>query len=238
MLDHIRSGIRRYAFPASLALLVSIPPAAAVTVPPMKEKPATVRMLDARVNLPGAFERAAAARGTAATEGLTEARQAATASATAITRLRQAMPGLDVKLSNLTGGPDTVRNKRGGLTAAAPGRDSESIVREFLRQNSAVYGLSTADLADLVVLGDSPGGSSGLRMLRMEQRIDGRPIFQSETRFLLDRDGRLMKSTGLMVPNARVAASRVQTNRLMAPGDALSRLMAYEGRTVDPTAFK
>ena len=35
----------------------------------------------------------------------------------------------------------------------------------------------------ICVLGDSAGGYSGMRMLRVEQRVNGRPVFQSESRF-------------------------------------------------------
>jgi hypothetical protein len=96
-------------------------------------------------------------------------------------------PGLQVRLSNLSGGPESIRDRTGALSAPAPGRSTEAIVRGFLQQNGDLYGLSAADQADLVVLGDSPGGASGLRMLRLEQQIDGRPVFQSETRFVVDR---------------------------------------------------
>ena len=44
------------------------------------------------------------------------------------------------------------------------------------------------------VLGDSAGGYSGMRMLRVEQRVNGPPVFQSESRFLVDRDGRLQQN--------------------------------------------
>jgi hypothetical protein len=72
---------------------------------------------------------------------------------------------LRIKLSGDTGAPAEVVNKRRALTGAAPGLSSEAIVRDFLLKNGNLYGLSAADVADLVVLGDSPGGASGLRML-------------------------------------------------------------------------
>lgn len=218
-----------------LTVLACVLPFAAFGAP--KESPKLGRMVDARVNLKDSYQRATAARSGAAAAGLAEANRQTTDIVEAIAGQRGALPGLEVKLSPLTGGPSSVLNKRGALTAAAPGRSSEDVVREFLGQRGALYGLSAADVADLVVLGDSPGGSSGLRMLRMEQQIDGRPIFQSETRFLLDRDGRLMKSVGLLVPQARARAPRVDAGRLLTPADAIARLLAAEGRTADPAAF-
>jgi len=195
-----------------------------------------LRMVDARVNLPESYKQATAARPAAAASSLVAARQQTAEIAARIAALRRTMPGLDVRLSNLTGGPTEVRTKSGSLTPAAAGR-AEDIVRGFLAENGGIYGLSAADQADLVALGDSPGGESGLRMLRMEQQIDGRPVFQSETRFILAHDGRLMESLGQMVPNARTLAPRVDPSRLMAASDAVVRLLASGGQTADAASF-
>jgi uncharacterized repeat protein (TIGR01451 family) len=197
----------------------------------------TARMLDARVNAKDAYQHATAARQGRAAAGFSAAQTRATAIASAISQLRQTLPSLEVKVSKLTGGPEVVSNQAGSLTAAAPGASSESIVRGFLRQNGGLYGLTASDVDDLVVLGDSAGGTSGLRMLRVEQQIGGRPVFQSETRFLLDRDGRLSKSVGRFVPGARALAPQVAVANLISAADAVSRLVASTGRTASPAAF-
>jgi len=196
----------------------------------------TLGMLDARVNAPAAYRKAVSARPGLATGGFAEARRHAEGIAVAISDLSRTLPGLDVQLSTLTGGPESVLNKAGGLTDAAPGEGSEAIVRRFLSRHGAIYGLSAEDLGDLVVVGDSAGGSSGLRMLRMEQQIDGRPVFQSETRFLVDREGRLVKSVGRMVPAARVFAPKATTSGLSA-AEAVVRLLAAEGRAAKADSF-
>ena len=218
-------------------LLAGAAPAAAVTAPPPgagKAQPG--RMLDARVNFKEAFRSATAARaGTAgAARSLSASGTAAIASAIAARAVTQ--PGLQVRLSNLSGGPESIRDRTGALSAPAPGRSTEAIVRGFLQQNGDLYGLSAADQADLVVLGDSPGGASGLRMLRLEQQIDGRPVFQSETRFVVDRAGRLIKSVGLMIPHARALAAAASAARFMAPEAAVAKLLRY-GSVRSPVAF-
>jgi uncharacterized repeat protein (TIGR01451 family) len=205
---------------------------------PSEEGGQLPRMLDARVNAKDAFNRATAARAGVAAKGLADTKRAVAERAAAYVELKRAMPGLDVKFSNLTAGPEMVHNQGGALTAAAPGRRSEDIVRDFLSKNGGLYGLSAADLGDLVVLGDSPGGSSGLRMLRMEQQIDGRPVFQSETRFLLDREGRLMESLGRMVPNARSLAPALKSASLMTPADAVVHLLGAANRPATAASFK
>ncbi|MBW8874744.1 MAG: IPTL-CTERM sorting domain-containing protein [Acidobacteria bacterium] len=220
-----------------IAVLTCLSPAGAVSAPPLLARPSLGNMVDARVNYKQAYERATAVRGARVASGLSEARTQAASIATAIAKHRASQPGLEVRLSNLTGAPSAVRSKIGPLTGPAPGRSSEDIVRDFLRQYGDVYGLSSADAADLVALGDSPGGTSGLRMLRLEQQIDGRPVFQSETRFLLDREGRLMKTLGLMVPHARAFAGRVDPASLMLPEQAVVRLLEADGKTAVASSF-
>jgi uncharacterized repeat protein (TIGR01451 family) len=232
----VRDGFGRCA--RLLALLVSVPALLDTTAPSATAKPAALpRMADARVNLKASYRRAAAARSGAAAAGLAEARRHTAELLAAAVQLRKALPGLELRFSGLTGAPEVVRARSGSLTPSAPGRGSEEVVRDFLRRNGALYGLSEADLADLVVLGDSPGGSSGLRMLRMEQQIDGRPIFQSETRFLLDRDGRLLESLGRMVPHARAFAPKLEAARLLTPAEAVSRLLTDAGEAAHPEDF-
>jgi uncharacterized repeat protein (TIGR01451 family) len=222
-----------------LVLLFCASSLAAVSAPPpLIARPALPGMLDARINLKDSFKRAKAARAVAATAGASAARQAAANLVSAVAKHQKTMPGLEVKLSNITGGATMVLNQQGALTAAAAGRSSEDIVRGFLSDNGDLYGLSAADTADLVALGDSPGGTSGLRMLRMEQQIDGRPVFQSETRFLLDRQGRLMKTLGLMVPHARALAPAIDPSRLLAPADAVTRLLKASGQTASAASFQ
>jgi fimbrial isopeptide formation D2 family protein/uncharacterized repeat protein (TIGR01451 family) len=223
---------------AVLAILAGIQSAAAVTAPPPSlQRPKLPNMVDARVNLKGSFQRARNARAAAATAGLDQARRQAAVIGAAVTQLKRTVPGLQVTVNTVTAGLSAVSNRAGALTNAAPGRKSEDVVRQFLSQHGDIYGLSAADLNDLAVLGDSPGGSSGLRMLRMEQQIDGLPIFQSETRFLLDRNGRLMKSAGAMVPHARSFAPDVKSLQLMGPSDAVVRLLAAEGKAASAASF-
>jgi uncharacterized repeat protein (TIGR01451 family) len=198
-------------------------------------KPAQLRMVDARVNMKDSYKRANAARPGQATAGLERSNTIVQSILDAASQKKKTVPGLDVRLSAFTGGVDTVHNRGGALTAASS-QNSENIVRSFLSSNAALYGLTAADVNDLVVLGDSAGGLSGLRMLRMEQQINGRPVFQSETRFLLDRTGRLISSTGRMVPQARNLAPIPNGDDLTAV-QAIVKLLAVEGRTASPASF-
>ena len=137
--------------------------------------------------------------------------------------LKAKSPKAEIEGSGLTGAVEIVRSAD-GLTKSAPGRSGEEIVREFIADNKGLYGLSDAEIADLNFIGESISEASGVRMVRVEQIINGRPVFQSETRFILDREGRIIRSLGLMVPNASEQAAALEN--LLSPQDALQRTMA------------
>jgi uncharacterized repeat protein (TIGR01451 family) len=136
-------------------------------------------------------------------------------------------PWADVSFSEITGGPEVVRSREGTLTPAASGNDSLTVVLDFLRANQRLYGLNDTDLLNLKSLGESNSSGSGLRMLRVEQTVNGIPVFQSETRFILDRQNRLVRSVGLFVPNAGSSAAPLQN--LTSPSQALVAAMQQTG---------
>ena len=56
-----------------------------------------------------------------------------------------------------------------------------------------------------------------MRMVRVEQVVNGHAVFQSETRFILDRDGRIYRSTGLIIPEATATAPKEDFLRSRQP---------------------
>jgi subtilisin-like proprotein convertase family protein len=151
----------------------------------------------------------------------------------AVRALAERVPGLQLRRSSATGAIDALLAESGALSKAAPALSSEQIVRSFLADNHDLYGLSAADCASLVVIGDSPGGRSGLRMLRMEQRLHGLPIFETETRFLIDPQGRLWRALGAPVPTSTLAATKSRPADLITPALALESLFAWQGLHLD-----
>jgi uncharacterized repeat protein (TIGR01451 family) len=195
------------------------------------------RMLDARVNAKDAFQRASAARPGSVQSGFLRARGQAQAITSAAARFQQKFTGAGVKFSNLTGAPRAIASGAKTLTNPAPNSSSESIVRNFLDENAALFGLTSADLGDLAVLGDSKGGSSGLRMLRMEQQLGGRPIFQSETRFLLKKDGSLTAVLGQLIPNAHALMPQIDWNSALSAPDAVAHLLSAANKNAQARDF-
>jgi hypothetical protein len=126
------------------------------------------------------------------------AREAATA------RLRSASAGARVELSPLTGTVEVVTRGISPLTAADPGSDGATVVRRFLSAWPEIYGLDRGQIENLEVLGESRDG--GVRTVSLRQTVHGRPVFQSDTRAVLDEEGRLLRLVGRLIPGVDEAA--------------------------------
>ncbi len=145
-------------------------------------------------------------------------------------RLQAAAPGSTARFSPITAAPEIVSTQKGPLSAPAPGRSGIDIVRDFLRTNSSLYGLSLEQIDALHFIGESVSPKSGLRMVRVQQLANGVPVFQSETRFILDRQGRVWRSLGLLVP---AGASIPPLTPAVSASDALVEAMRTVGISVD-----
>ena len=143
-------------------------------------------------------------------------------------------PALKVDRSPLTGGAEVVRGARGYITAPDPGKSATDLALAFLRGNAALYGISQKQAANLKVLGESKSPKNGMRMVRVEQAVHGLPVFQSEVRVIVDREGRLIRTVGRLVPGAD--ESVVPSPRgLISAQEGLQSAMASVGIELDAT---
>ena len=113
-----------------------------------------------------------------------------------------------------------------------PGQSGLDVVRAFLHANRALYGLTGGEIDALHFRGESVSPRNGMRMVRVEQRINDHSVFQSDTRFILDRSGRVWRSLGLLMPNAANAAAPPLSLKVSAP-QALASAMRTVGLPVD-----
>ena len=152
-----------------------------------------------------------------------------TSIATAVEDLKRKESDVEVNGSVLTGAVEIVRSAKGMTEPSS--RSGQEIIRRFISENRGIYGLDEGELANLNFIGESISPESGLRMVRVEQIINGRPVFQSETRFIMDRDGRIIRSLGLMVPKASETAELLTD--LLSPQEALKRTMVQFNVSLD-----
>ena len=190
---------------------------------------------DIRVLDKAAVDRLLGAHTATATAQQARAARAQTMQA-GLAQLRVAAPGAGATVSPVTGTAEVVKNDHGALTEPAPGRPGVDIALEFVRAHPDVYGLTPADINGLRFIGESRSRVTGIRMVRVEQRVNGLPVFGSETRFVLDREGRLIRSVGLLVPGATGGAPPA------APGigaaEALAAAMTSVGIKLDASQMR
>jgi uncharacterized repeat protein (TIGR01451 family) len=200
------SFISVFAFLLVSSLALPAQPAGAASVPEPAGKPGTpgtaVGNLDVRVHGAGRSPGVPGPASHGARRSPAQSAARAAAWREGLARLQSAAPGAEVRLSPLSGGAELVRSRRGALTEAAPGRPGEEIVRGFLRDHRGLFGLAEADLAGLRFKGESTSRRSGLRLVRFEQTVGGVPVFGSDTRVTLDREGRVLRLVGLVLPEA------------------------------------
>ncbi|HEX4959707.1 MAG TPA: M36 family metallopeptidase [Thermoanaerobaculia bacterium] len=150
----------------------------------------------------------------------------------ALNRLRVTAPGAKVRFSPVIAGPEVVAADLKPLSGDSAGAGID-IVRNYLKANSTLYGLSSAEIDGLHFLGESLSKRNGMRMVRVEQLVNGRPVFQSETRFIVDRSGRVWRSLGLMMPNA--SALPLSLPPAVSAPQALVKAMQAVGVALDVT---
>jgi uncharacterized repeat protein (TIGR01451 family) len=231
-------GFRRFArglcLTLALALLpLSSPSASAVVAPPqnLDKTAAAVGNRDVRVNGRTAIVKVLSANRIDLGRGAARASAQASAIRHALARFQAAAPGSQVRLSPLLGGPEVVRSSHGPLSGPAAGAGVD-IVRAFLHAHKDLYGLSDADVDGLTFLGESVSKRSGLRMVRLTQSVGGIPIFQSESRFRLDRQGGVVRTVAQLVPDA--AASALAVSPALTAQQAFAAAMDSVGIHVDP----
>jgi hypothetical protein len=145
---------------------------------------------------------------------------------------RHFAPGVEVRLSSPVGSAERVRSLRGRLIGGAPGQGAAPTVLTFLHHQAATYGLDRRQADELEVLEESVSRDSGLRMVCLRQRVRGLPVFQSETRAILDREGRLVATVGGLVPGIQDDLVP-DFQGLLSPEEALRHALASVDLEVD-----
>lgn len=151
-------------------------------------------------------------------------------------RLRVLSPGARAEISPLAGSAEVVRGTRYGLTQRARGRRAEEITVDFVRSHAEVYGLNAGQVARLRVLGESVNLRSGLRTVRLRQMVGDLPVFQGELRATVDREGRLARTVGRLVPG--IDDSRLPDWGPLGPRGPLRAALTSLGIEVAPSQLQ
>ena len=84
--------------------------------------------------------------------------------AVALESLRSRVPELAVEIDGATGVTRTLGNRVGYLTGPNPGGDAKAVALGFVRENAALLGLTSEDLAEYEITDDVPSRASGIRV--------------------------------------------------------------------------
>lgn len=157
------------------------------------------------------------------------------------------VPSLQVQYNDTARVPEIVGvGGANALAAVKPGDSNESVMRSFLTENAALYGMTPQQMEQLSKVSDYTNPAGNLSFVEFQQEVNGIPVFQGYVRGILSADGRLVRTTGLLAPvrgdsvattptrsATQAVAAAAATIRVGVDPDALSVLdRAADGRTL------
>lgn len=113
------------------------------------------------------------------------------------TDLLARIPNLRVE-ENLFGTAPEIIDVTGATAAlsASSNEAREPLVRRFVVENAALFGLTPEQVRQLQVIADYTNPAGNLSWVEYEQRINGIPVFQGYLRAEVTADGRIWRTTG------------------------------------------
>jgi hypothetical protein len=117
------------------------------------------------------------------------------------------------------------------LSAPLTARSAEEpsiVARRFVRDNTALFGVSARQLEEARVAAVATDTRAGFTRLAIEQRTNGIRVFASEMLFIIDLDGRVRSESGSFIPEIDRRAPDPVPN--ISPEDAFRASAAACGR--------
>jgi hypothetical protein len=153
-------------------------------------------------------------------------------------QLASRVPNLQVEYNEALSVPEIVGLKgAGALTATATSvvGSKESVLRSFVSQNAALFGLTRTQAAQLKKVSDYTNPSGNLAFVELEQEINNIPVFQGYIRGAVTPDGRLMRTTGLLA--AGLNAERLDSTPGLGAAEAVAAGIKSINREVDASSL-
>jgi hypothetical protein len=115
-----------------------------------------------------------------------------------------ASTAIQVRLHPATSRPRNLFSLLSPLSDASAKPPAE-IARDFLSTHSAIFGLSSKEIAEMTALDEYRHTEGKSRHLVLQQRCANLDVFQARIQFALDNDGRVIQVAGNYHPGLRVA---------------------------------
>jgi hypothetical protein len=158
------------------------------------------------------------------------------ASANAKAALAASVPALRVSLNKTLNTTEIVGIEGHERFLTAPSSEKrETITRNFIAQNAALYGLSATQATQLTKFTDYTNPAGNLSFVGFKQEINGIPVFQGEIQLALTERGEIARTTGLLAPALDYATLSTKA-KLSAPEAASAAAQAI-GVKADAATF-
>jgi hypothetical protein len=128
-----------------------------------------------------------------------------------------------------------VTGSTAALTAPSAGA-REALVRRFVVENAALYGLTDAQARELQTVADYTNPAGNLSWVEYEQRINGIPVFQGYLRANVTNDGRIWRTIGSLA--AGIDYSKLPVAASMTPTVAAIAAAKSIGVEVAPSDLR
>ena len=135
-------------------------------------------------------------------------------------RLTDEIPGLVVDEDETTQLPNRIVSRRPGTPLSDSSPDEEVAVRRFLRSRGDLWNLTGSDVDGVEVRSVS---RTGLKTVRLVQRVDGVEVFDSEVTVALNADNKVLSVVGQFFPGADDARQRGRSASARTPEESIAR---------------
>jgi hypothetical protein len=138
-----------------------------------------------------------------------------------IDELQRNVPDLKVDFSPDLDAPEVVGTDvlRGSTLTAPSNMKHDAMVRNFITQNQAVYGLSSSQVGELRTIADYTNPSGNLSYVDLEQHINGIPVFRGELRAVITRQGEIARTVSNIAPGLNYDSV---SRNIGSPSDAVA----------------
>ena len=152
--------------------------------------------------------------------------------------LQASVPTLQVLFSPATGTPEIVgTDLRGQAFLTAPSTHArELIVKNFLARNSALFGLTQKQIADLTNTGDYANPAGNLGWLTLEQRFHDIPVFAGELRACLTPQGEVARLVNTLA--AGIVVSELAATPNLEATQTIANAAETIGIKLNPVTLK
>jgi hypothetical protein len=123
--------------------------------------------------------------------------------------LKAKVPTLKVEYNKELGNPEIIAPdvlQGAALLTAPSGTKRSEILRNFIRENNALVGLSTAQIDELKVTADYTNPNGELSFARLEQFVGGVPVFRAEIRAGFNKQNAMFRVVSNLASNADYAS--------------------------------